>query len=192
MTQTKPGARLIGFDDGPFTFADDTTPLAGVMTRGGGYVEAVMAGQVTVDGTDATRTMAGLLQGAGLLETAQAVVVDGGAVGGFNVVDLEALHDRLGLPVAAVIRDLPDHGSVEAALAEHFEDAEERLALLTAQALERVDLGQGTVHVRRVGGSLEALAGLLRVHTVRGRRPEPLRIAHLVATAIAEGRSRGA
>lgn len=192
MTHTKPGARLIGFDDGPFTFEDETTSLAGVMTRGGGYVEAVMAGQVTVDGTDATRAMVGLLEGAGLLETAQAVVVNGGALGGFNVVDLEALHDRLGLPVAAVIRDLPDHEAVEAALAGHFEDAEDRLAVLTAQALEPVDLGQGTVHVRRVGGTLEALAGLLRVNTVRGRRPEPLRIAHLVATAIAEGRSRGA
>lgn len=192
MTHTKPEARLLGFDDGPFTFDDETTPLVGVMTRGGGYVEAVVTGHVTVDGTDATGTVLDLLEGAGLLDTVQAVVFNGGAVAGFNVLDLAALHDRLGLPVAAVIRDRPDHEAVEAALVEHFDDAEDRLALLTAQDLEPVALGQGTVHVRRVGGSLDELAGLLRVNTVRGRRPEPLRIAHLVATAMAEGRSRGA
>lgn len=192
MTSTKPEARLVGFDDGPFTFEEDTTPLVGVMTRGGGYVEAVMAGQVTVDGTDATDTVIDLIGDAGLLETAQAVVFNGGAVGGFNVLDLATLHDALGVPVAAVIRDPPDHDAVEAALAGHFDDADDRLAKLTAQPLEPVDLGEGRVQVRRVGGSLEDLAGLLQANTIRGRRPEPLRIAHLVATAIAEGRSRGA
>ncbi len=192
MTPTKPQARLLGFDDGPFTFDDQTTPLVGVMTRGGGYVEAVMAGQVTVDGADATEAVIDLAGETGLLETVQGVVFNGGTVGGFNVLDLEAVHHALGLPVAAVIRDPPDHDAVEDALTQHFDDADDRLDLLTAQPLEPVALGEGTVHVRRVGGSLEALAGLLRVNTVQGRRPEPLRIAHLIATAIAEGRSRGA
>lgn len=188
----KPEARLIGFDDGPFTFDDDRVPIAGVMTRGGGYVEAVLVDEITVDGDDATDTVLALLEGSGFLETAHAVAFDGGALGGFNVVDLERVHEALGLPAIAVMRERPDPEAVQAALAEHFEDHEARYERLTRQPIQRVDLGTGPALVRHVGGQLEEIEALLAGQTVRGREPEPLRIAHLVATALKEGRSRGA
>lgn len=187
----KDQARLIGFDDGPFTFEDETTALAGVMTRGGGYVEAVLVGEVTVDGLDATDVVIGLLEGSGFLETAHALAFNGGVLGGFNVLDLDRLHERFDLPALAVTRERPDDGAVRDALETHFDDAEARLELLTRQPVHRVELGTGPAYVRHAGGELDDLEDLLRVHTVRGREVEPLRIAHLVATAIAEGRSRG-
>ncbi len=183
---------MLGFDDGPFTFEQATTPIAGVMTRGGGYVEAVLTDKVTVDGRDATETILELLDGRPMLETVHAIAFDGGALGGFNVLDLDAIHDALGLPVIAVIRDPPDDAAVRAALLEHFDDAAERYRLLTNQPIEPIELGTGCVHVRRAGGELDTIEELLRIQTVRGRTPEPLRIAHLVATALVEGRSRGA
>ncbi len=161
------------------------------MTRGGGYVEAVLAGEVTVDGTDATETIVDLLDGSGFLDTAHAVAFNGGALGGFNVVDLDRIHRALGLPAVAVMRDPPDHASVQAALEKHFDDAEARYARLTQQPVEAIELDTGTVHVRHAGGTFDELAALLDVQTIRGLEPEPVRIAHLVATAIAEGRSRG-
>lgn len=188
----KPEVRLLGFDDGPFSFEDANTSLAGVMARGGGYVEAVLLGEVTVDGTDATDRVLGLLEGSGFAETAQAVAFNGGAFGGFNVLDLEVLHEALGLPVVALIRDEPDDQAVAAALEKHFPDADERLSRLNAQPLEPVELDGRPSYVRRVGGDLEGIQRLFQLHTLRGRTPEPLRIAHLVATAAVEGRSRGA
>lgn len=187
----KPTARLVGFDDGPFTFEDETTPLAGVMARPGGYVEAVLLDEVTVDGLDATDTVIDLLEGAGLLETAAAVALDGGAVGGFNVVDLERVHRALEVPVVAVTRERPNPEAVREAL-DNVEQAGERLDALTRQPVREVELPGGLAYVRHAGGSLEELEALLAEHTVRGRTPEPVRVAHLVATAAVEGVSRGA
>lgn len=187
----KDEARLVGFDDGPFDFDDDQVPLAGVMTRGGGYVEAVLVDRVAVDGTDATDVVLELLGGSGFAETAHAVAFNGGALGGFNVVDLDQIHEELGLPALAVMRERPDDAAVRAALDEHFDDADARYGRLTSQSVQQVDLGTGPAFVRHAGGSTEELEALLRTQTVRGRDPEPLRIAHLVATALVEGRSRG-
>lgn len=188
----KPESRLVGFDDGPFTFEDETCVLTGVMTRGSGYVEGVLTGEVTVDGTDATDTVLGLLEDTGFVETAQAVAFNGGTVAGFNVLDLGRLHDELGLPVVALTRDEPDPGAVREALDAHVQDPESRARLLEAQPVHEVDLQAGTCYVRHAGGETERVAELVRVQTVRGLEPEPLRIAHLVATAIEEGSSRGA
>jgi len=187
----KDQARVVGFDDGPFTFDDDHVALAGVMTRGGGYVEAVFADEVTVDGTDATHTIEALLAGTGFEEAADAILVDGGTVGGFNVVDLDRLHEALGLPAIAITREPPDDESVRAALDEHFDDAEHRHRVLTQQPVHEIDLGTGPAHIRHAGGTLDQIEQLLQAQTVRGREPEPVRIAHLVATATEEGASRG-
>ena len=188
----KSEARLIGFDDGPFTFDDESTPLVGVLCRGGGYVEGVVAGEVTVDGDDATDVVVSLLAETGFAATARAIVFDGGAVGGFNVIDLERVHRELGVPAVALVRDEPDHDAVRAALRKHFDDAAERERLLTAQPLVPVELGGQASFLRHVGGDAAELAELLAVHVVRGRTPEPLRIAHLIATALVERASRGA
>lgn len=188
----KPTARVIGFDDGPFTFDQETVPLAGVMTRPSGYVEAVLVDEVTVDGRDATGTVVDRLRGSGLVQTAAAVAFDGGAVGGFNVIDLERVHDELGLPAVAVLRERPDEDAVREALEENVDQAGERFRVLTREPVERVQLGEGEAFVRHAGGSLEALEALLAEHTVRGRTPEPVRVAHLVATALVDGVSSGA
>jgi endonuclease V-like protein UPF0215 family len=188
----KDQARLIGFDDGPFTFDDETAALAGVMTRGGRYVEAVFTDHVTVDGTDATRTLIDLIADSGFEETTQAVALNAGTLAGFNVVDLDALHEALDVPVLAVTREKPDPDAVRETLETHVDDPQSRLDLLEAQPVHTIDLDEGPCYVRHAGGDIDELAYLLRVHTVRGRTPEPIRIAHLVATAIAEGRSRGA
>lgn len=182
-------ARLVGFNDGPFSFGDARCPLAGVLTRGGGYVEGVLVDEVTVDGTDATDTVTSLLDGSGFPETAQAVAFEGGTVAGFNVLDLAALHEALELPVVALTRERPDPESVREALDSHVENAEARRELLEAQPVEAIDTSQGPLYMRHAGGSTERLAELVRVHVVRGRVPEPLRIARLVARAVARGRS---
>lgn len=49
----------------------------------------------------------------------------------------------------------------------------------------------GEVWVQRAGIDLAGARALLTAGTVQGRLPEALRIAHLVAGALARGESRG-
>lgn len=185
----KDEARLVGFQDGPFSFEDTDCPLVGVLTRGGGYVEGVLADRVTVDGHDATDTVLNLLADSGFEQTAQALAFEGGTVAGFNVLDLDRLHEELGLPVLALTRDRPDPDAVREALQDHVDDPGERARRLTAHPVHAVEMDEGEVFMRHAGGDLDRLAELVRVNTVRGRMPEPLRIARLVARAIERGRS---
>jgi endonuclease V-like protein UPF0215 family len=185
----KDETRVLGFQDGPFSFGDETCQLAGVLARGGGYVEGVLVDEVTVDGRDATDTIVDLVAPTGFADTAQALAFEGGTVGGFNVLDLDRLHEALGLPVIALTREEPDPASVRAALERHVDDAEDRARLLQAHPVHAVELDEAPVYLRHAGGDTRRLAQLVRVHTVRGRVPEPLRIARLVARAVARGRS---
>jgi hypothetical protein len=49
----------------------------------------------------------------------------------------------------------------------------------------------GPVYVQRVGLSLDQAAAVVKRLAIEGSLPEPLRVAHLIAGAIAEGQSRG-
>lgn len=187
----KPEVRVLGVDDGPFTWDDAETVVVGVLMRAGSYVEAVMRTRVRVDGDDATQRLIEMLARSRYLEQTQCLMLDGICLGGFNVVDLDALHDALEVPVLTVTRDPPDREAIEAALRKHFPDAERRIALLQRHPLHRVETQHNPVWVKCVGLGLEEARELVKLTTVRGVVPEPLRLAHLIAAAYQNGESRG-
>jgi hypothetical protein len=187
----KPEARVLGVDDGPFTWGDPSTPVVGVVMRGGAYVEAVLRTHVTVDGDDANSQLVDMIASSRYREQLQCILLDGVCLGGFNVVDLDALNEAFAIPVVTVTRDAPDKDAIEAALRKHFPDAERRIALLERHELHRVATAHNPVWVKAVGMPIEEAAQLVRSTTVRGAIPEPLRLAHLIAAAFKNGESRG-
>lgn len=187
----KPEVRTVGFDDGPFGFDDGTVPVVGVVARGAGYVEGVLHDEVAVDGTDATETLAGALRGSRHLDGLAAVLVDGVALGGFNVVDLTALHEAVDTPVVSVARGAPDREAIRDALQAHFDDWEDRLEVIDDHWPRPVEVDQGTLSVHAVGLPEDEVPALLARTTARGLLPEPLRLAHLVSAALVEGESSG-
>ena len=188
---TKPQFRVLGIDDAPFSFRDAETEVVGIVVRAPSYVEGVMTSRVAVDGRDAAARLAAMIGRSRFRDNLALVLLDGAALGGFNIVDLDALHKAIGLPVATVTGKEPDAGSMEKALRARFEDAEERLALLRRHKLVKVETAHNPLYVASVGMGIRDLADAIRRCTVRGSLPEPLRIAHLVATAIKKGESRG-
>jgi endonuclease V-like protein UPF0215 family len=183
--------RVLGLDDGPFSFGDDTAPLIGVLTRTPNYVEGILSGRVSVDGTDATDVISRMVLKSRYREQIKLVMLDGGCMGGFNVVDIEELYRLINLPVATVSRDPPDHDAVREALRGHFKDWECRWEMMSRGKEYSVSTGRHVVYGRHVGLEADTLRELLVLSTVRGAVPEPLRIAHLVATALVRGESRG-
>jgi uncharacterized protein len=177
--------RAVGFDDAPFTRGRrGPVGVAGVVCAGTRF-EGLVWGRVRQDGWDATEVLIRLLAGGKFLPQLHLVLLDGIALGGFNVVDLAGLAGALDRPCAAVMRRPPDLGAVEAAVRRLPRPAR-RLALI-ARA--------GPVH--RVGGfcfqvqgadPADAAAALARL-TDRGAVPEALRLAHLVGAAVRTGES---
>ncbi len=177
--------RAIGFDDAPFRRgARALVGVAGVVCAGTRF-EGLIWGRIRQDGWNATEVLLRLLSGSKFLPQLHLVLLDGIALGGFNVVDLPRLAAGLRRPCLAVMRRPPDLRAVEAAL-RRLPRARTRLELLRRA---------GTIH--RLGGFVfqvqgaapEAAAAALARLTDRGAVPEPLRLAHLIGAAVRTGES---
>jgi len=183
-----PLSHTVGFDDAPFSpeHRGDVGVVGAVYTRT--RQEGVVSGKVRRDGANATDVLSRLVAGSRFAEHLHAVLLQGIAVAGFNVVDIHGLHERVGLPVLVVARRSPDLEAIRRALLERVRGGARKWALVRrAGPMEPA----GGVWVQRAGlslGEAEALVGRLALH---GHLPEPLRVAHLVAGGLATGCSRG-
>jgi endonuclease V-like protein UPF0215 family len=200
---------VIGFDDGPFPREHRGRVLLVGAVCAGTRLDGIVSGRVRRDGTDSTRAMVELVRASQFRAHVQAVLLQGIAVGGFNVVDVHELSKALDVPVLVVMRRPPNFRSIEQALFSTdppvrppVRGAKRKWRLiLQAGAVERLELRasatsglRGVPHrlwVQRVGLSLETARQVVASTTLHGQVPEPLRIAHLVAGGIATGRSRG-
>lgn len=180
--------RVAGVDDGAFDRTDRLAPVAAVVVAVPEQVEAVAVSRATVDGTDGTRRVVALLRAVAPPEGLRAVLLDGVVVGGFNVLDLDAVRAAIGVPVVAVTRRRPDFPRIHAALVKWFpRTARRRWALLRRHRLFRIPTGAAPIWGACSGCSPSDAAWLVRRTCVRGFWPEPLRLAHLVASAQTRG-----
>lgn len=158
--------------------------MAAVAVAAPDRVEAVRVGRVRVDGRDATSELIRLVEATGGLEGLHAVLLDGAVVGGFNVLDLDRLHRRLRVPIVAVTRTYPEFPAIHAALGKWFpRDATRRWRPLRRHRLLPMLPPGPPLFLTAVGCRRSDAARLVRRTVVRGHVPEPLRLAHLVASA---------
>jgi hypothetical protein len=128
-----------------------------------------------------------MLTGGRYANQAQAIVLDGIAFGGFNVVDLPYVAEQCGVAVLAVMRKKPDLQAVRAAIS-RTTGPQRRLELLNNAGPIHEALG---LWFQCAGASPQVATEILRVSMGEARYPEALRVAHLVAGAFSKGTSRG-
>ena len=178
----KSETRVIGFDDSPFTRPDGRVPVVGVHMRGGAYVEGILATDVERDGNDATNRVARCVAEAGL-RGVKALLLDGASFAGFNVVDLDGLWEETGIPCLAFTKGVPDLESMRRAL-RNVPDPETKWALLSRRRTETLRTETTPLTISCAGLDREQAVRLLALTTTRGLVPEPLRLAHLVASVM--------
>ena len=183
----KPEIRVLGVDDGVFTpHVEAWVPVIGVVFRGGYWLDGVMHTKIAVDGFDATEKIASMITNSPHCRQLRVIMLKGITFGGFNVVDIKALHAETKLPVIAVTREKPNLAEIREAL-KHLPKCEERWsAVLNAGELVEVATmhGKERVYVHVAGISAEDARRVLRLTSTRSNVPEALRVAHLVASGI--------
>jgi endonuclease V-like protein UPF0215 family len=187
-------SNVIGFDDAPFSreHRGDVRIVGAVCSRT--RLDGVVSTRVRRDGADATRRIIEVVSTSGFRRHLQAVLLQGIAVAGFNVVDLEALYRALTLPVLVVVRKRPDMAAIRRAL---FEGGQLQRGIPGAARKWRLIQGAGApeplsnLFVQRVGLSLAEAEELIAKTRLHGLLPEPIRLAHLIAGGVTTGRSRG-
>ena len=181
--------RILGIDDSPLL--SDRIMIVGALTRGGDWLDGVLRTYITRDGTDATYSLANLVNHSKHYGQIRIIMLNGVTFGGFNVVDLGELHDATRLPVIAVMRRVPDMGRIRAAL-DNLPDPEQRYqAILNAGTITEVQTPWrgGPVHIQCKGIEKTDAATVVAGCAIHSRVPEPLRIAHMIATGIVLGES---
>jgi endonuclease V-like protein UPF0215 family len=187
MTAVRRLSNLLGVDDAPFAreHRGDVAIIGTICTAG--RLDGVLRGKVRRDGADAARRIAAMLLGSPFAEAVQAVVLQGIALAGFNVVDLDALHEAIARPILVVARRPPNLAKIRAAL-ERLPGGPRKWNLIQrAGAMELI----AGVWCQRKGLSPAEAALLLERGRVHGALPEPLRLAHLIAGAYGRGYSKG-
>ncbi len=187
-TRTDTLSHVIGFDDAPFRVGERRpVPVVGTVFAGT-RMDGVLVGQVTPDGDDAAEEIVRMVSSSPFVSQLQLIMVQGVTLGGFNVVDLFAIHERLGVAALAVCRREPDREAVKAALHKRIPNPHDKWRIIERLGpMEPV----GRVFVQRVGVTrAEATAVVARL-SMHGVMPEPLRVSHLVAGALVRGHSHG-
>ena len=184
----KPITNVVGFDDAPFEHSHrgDVRIVGAVCCRT--RLDGVLSGRVRRDGVNSTDALIELVSGSKFREHIRAVLLQGIALAGFNVVDIRRLSDELGVPVVVTVRRQPRLAMVKDALFDRTPGAARKWSLVeSAGPLEKL----GELWVQRIGLEREDAIALLRATTLHGNIPEPLRLAHLIAGGVTTGQSRG-
>jgi len=179
--------RVLAIEDGPFSKSDRYCLLLGVVTTNNS-IQRFVLDRIDVDGTDATRKVTSLARRTGSLDL---IILPSISLGGFNVVNAHKLHQETKLPILVANPVRPDLGSVKKALRRHFADWKEKIALFHRM---------GPPHTLRIGRRERAYfycvglppskaACIVRRMIQFGKRPEPLRIARIVARALRDSPS---
>ncbi len=183
----KKEARILGIDDSPFDkFKDKEVLVIGTFFRGGSSLDGVMTTTAAVDGKDATAKIIRMVRKSKFYTQLRAIMLNGIAVGGFNVVDIQKLAAATKIPVIVVMRDYPELGKIKLTLARLGMKQKIRL-IEKAGKIRKVD----NVYVQISGCSLEKAKELLKISCTRSHIPEPIRTAHLIAAGIKLGESKG-
>ncbi len=174
-------------DDGQFVpHVPGQVLVVGVVFRGGYWLDGVMHTKIGVDGFDATDKIASMITDSPHFKQLRVVMLNGITFAGFNVVDIKALNKAANLPVITVTRDKPDLEEIHEAL-QNLPQSEQRWKLV-------LDAGEPspfstrnakeTVYVQTAGISMGDAEKIVRLTSTRSSIPEPLRVAHLIASGI--------
>ena len=176
--------RVVGFDDGFGGFGDELAYIVGCVTAGG-YVEGFLIDKIEVDGYDVTDKIVDLILRSRFKIQLRCILLSGITFAGFNVADVVEINERTGIPVLVVLERKPNFEKIEKALRKlGFED---RLEIMRKAGDVKEVNG---FYVQTAGCNLDFAKRVLNLTVLRGKTPEPLRIAHLVASALIHNESK--
>jgi hypothetical protein len=177
----KRAIRALGIAES-FRRSDRFSTFAGIVMRSDLVVDGFSFGRATVGGDDATSGLVGVWR-ALRRDDVNVILVSGAVVSYFNVVDVDTLSEKTGIPVVCLT--YRESSGIEGSIRARFEDPHVKLASYARLgARVAIDLKTG----RRVFARLASIGEddarqVLDRFTLQGSVPEPVRVARLLARA---------
>lgn len=186
MTTFIENLSFIGVEDGSFRAFQrqrKTQCLLCVVRMTGPKIDEIRASLVTVDGLDASNELSEILQNM----VFDAIILGGITFAGFNIIDVQRIHDEFSRPILVFTRDRPNNVAMKNALMKHFDDWRERWRIVESlgpvyATYTRVE--EPPVYFEVVGADPLWAEEVLRRSAILCRIPEPVRVARLVARGL--------
>jgi endonuclease V-like protein UPF0215 family len=178
----KTGLRVLGIAES-FVRTMPQSQLAGVVMRRDLRIDGFGFASITVGGDDATDGVLKIYEELDRRDI-NALLLNGSIISWFNIIDLEKVYSKLGLPVISLTYE--ESEGLEKYLIEYFPEPEDKIQLYRKLGLRLpIKLKTGfEVYVRCFGAKEDETMALLNSFTLDGRVPEPLRIARLLARKL--------
>ncbi|MBS3090417.1 DUF99 family protein [Candidatus Pacearchaeota archaeon] len=188
--------RIVGIDDAPFEkFFENRCLVVATVFRGGNYMDGLLSCHVKVDGSDATEKLVKLIKKTRHYGQINCIMLNGIAVAGFNIIDIGELSEKTGIPVVVIIRKMPDMNKIAKAIDKASDSgitADRKMNLIAKAAkIHKINIQGRNLFIQIAGVSLTAAAKIVRISATHSLIPEPLRIAHIIASGIKNGESHG-
>jgi hypothetical protein len=185
--------RIIGIDDAPFSKEKKGQVLVlGCIHRGGQAFEGLISSYADVDGDNSTEVLIQMINKSKHKDQLQCIMTDGIAVGGFNIIDINELSSKTKLPVVVIMRNKPNIEKMKAALKNVPNYKEKQKLLMKAGKIYDAKLSSGSViYFQCAGIDADKAREIIKVAVSRGNMPEPVRTAHVIASGLILGESRG-
>jgi endonuclease V-like protein UPF0215 family len=179
--------RIIGVDDGVFTpRKKGRAEIIGVVYRGGSLLNGVLKTDVEIDGTDATDKITEMITCSRHYPQLRVIMLYGLTFAGLNVVNIEELYKKTKLPVIVVMEKKPNVREIEEAI-RRLNNYEARLEALKSAGevtLMKTKTGSAPIYLQSIGLTEKEVEEIIKISCVRSRIPEPLRAAHIIASAV--------
>lgn len=178
--------RVIGIDDGFFVAkTKQKTILVGVVYRLDKRIEGIVSEKITVDSLDCTKKIIKMIKETKFASQVSLILLDGINFAGFNIVNLNLLHKKTNLPIIVVFRKKPNMHKIARALS-RFKDKEKRMSLIKKAGkiycFKNIFFQCFAIEQKKA-------RTILKKTIVFSNLPEPVRLAHLVASGITLGES---
>jgi len=187
IREVKREIRVIGIDDGPFNPARDRKCLLiGAIYRGCYSLEGVEAAIIDVDGIDVTDKIVNMIVKSKHRGQLRTVMLSGITFAGFNVADPFEISERTGLPVITLIEKEPNLDRIRNAL-QKLPNYRLRWKIIKKTGKPfplRIQPRRRPLYVQPINISLEQAKEIIEKTRNRSAIPEPLRVAHIISSAI--------
>jgi uncharacterized protein len=183
--------RILGVDDGPFKpHGQEKVLIIGTIFRAGIWLDGVLSTHIINDGSDATAKLVGMVNQSRHREQIGVIMLDGITFGGFNVVDIQQLFHKTEIPVIVIMRKKPNLLKIKKAL-QNFPNWEKRWKIVQKAGKIQKIHNKEPVYIQTSGISGEDAEEIVKLATTRSAIPEPIRVAHIIASGVITGDSKG-
>lgn len=177
----KGGSRIAAFDES-FSGNDKEGIVIGIIGRRG-VVEGAISFNVSVDGNDATSKLISSIKKSRFNSQVRLIALNGITFTGLNIIDIAALRDKLHLPIIAITRHRPRRSLLRLAMKKR--GSKEGIAIFERIAPVISIRKSSAYYVQTISDDYDRSKALI------DEAASLLRLAHIVASGIRHGESRG-